>query len=86
MNIPYGRLHDIEYPFGSGQFVDIHCIFPDFDADENDPASYYFTSTDMYLQAMMDTTFMPRMPEEERLILNIAITSLPQTDTALLPQ
>lgn len=59
MNIPYSRLHDIEYPFGSDQFVDIHCIFPDFDADENDPESYYFTSTDMYLQAMMDVGCEP---------------------------
>ena len=59
MNIPYSRLHDIEYPFGSGQFVDIHCVFPDFDADENDPKSYYFTSTDIYLKAMMDVGCKP---------------------------
>ena len=50
MNIPYSRLHDIEYPFGSDLFVDIHCIFPNFDADVNDPESYYFTSTDKYLE------------------------------------
>ena len=59
MNIPYSRLHDIEYPFGSNQFVDIHCVFPNFDADENDPASYYFTSTDMYLKAMIDVGCEP---------------------------
>ncbi|MBO4299701.1 MAG: hypothetical protein IKS52_04370 [Clostridia bacterium] len=50
--IPFGRTHDIEYPFGSGEFVDIHCIFPFFDADENDPASYNFTLTDEYLRLM----------------------------------
>ena len=22
--IPFGRTHDIEYPFGSGEFVDVH--------------------------------------------------------------
>ena len=25
IGIPYARTHDIEYPFGSGEFVDIHC-------------------------------------------------------------
>lgn len=59
MNIPCSRLHDVNFPYGGDQFVDIHCIFPDFDADENDPASYYFTATDGYLQAMMDVGCMP---------------------------
>ena len=51
--IPYSRLHDIEWPFGSGEFVDIHCIFPDFDKDENDPSSYNFVLTDEYLKAII---------------------------------
>ena len=50
---PYARLHDVEYPYGSGEFVDIHCIFKDFDADENDPASYSFGLTDKYLEEMV---------------------------------
>ena len=50
--IPFCRTHDIEYPFGSGEYVDIHCIFKDFDKDENDPASYNFTFTDEYLKAI----------------------------------
>lgn len=24
---PFARLHDTEYPYGSGEFVDIPCIF-----------------------------------------------------------
>ena len=52
--IPYSRMHDAEYPYGSGEFVDIHCIFPDFDADVNDPASYRFGLTDCYIQAVID--------------------------------
>ena len=28
---PYVRLHDIEYPFGAGNYVDIPCIFKNFD-------------------------------------------------------
>ena len=51
--IPYCRTHDIEYPFGLGEFVDIHCIFKDFGKDENDPASYNFTFTDEYFKAML---------------------------------
>ena len=50
--IPFSRLHDTEYPFGSGEFVDIPCIFKCFDADVNDPASYNFELTDLYLQAI----------------------------------
>ena len=50
--IPLCRTHDIEYPFGTGEYVDIHCIFKDFDKDENDPAGYNFTFTDEYLKAI----------------------------------
>ena len=49
--IPFCRMHDSEYPYGSGEFVDIHCIFKNFDADENDPASYNFALTDHYIAA-----------------------------------
>lgn len=52
--IPMCRLHDVEYPYGSGEFVDIHCIFRNFDADENDPASYNFGLTDKYIEAIRD--------------------------------
>lgn len=50
--LPYSRLHDTEYPYGSGHFVDIPCVFPEFDADPDDPASYDFTLTDDYLKAI----------------------------------
>ena len=36
--IPFARLHDTDYP--KGPVVDIPRIFPDFRADENDPANY----------------------------------------------
>ena len=54
MGIPMCRLHDVEYPYGSGEFVDVHCIFKNFDADENDPASYNFGLTDKYLEAIRE--------------------------------
>ncbi|MEA4889649.1 MAG: glycoside hydrolase family 44 protein [Clostridiaceae bacterium] len=53
--IPYSRLHDTEYPYGSGHFVDIPCIFPDFDADPMNPQSYDFTLTDEYIKAIIDS-------------------------------
>ena len=51
---PYVRLHDVEYPYGSGEFVDIPCIFKNFDADENDPASYNFPNTDEYIRQSLN--------------------------------
>ncbi|MCR4718660.1 MAG: hypothetical protein K5768_03415 [Firmicutes bacterium] len=59
LSIPYARYHDIEYPFGAGQFIDIHCIFPNFDADENDENSYNFQCTDEYIQATVDSGTKP---------------------------
>ena len=53
--IPFVRLHDVEYPYGSGEFVDIPCVFKNFDADENDPASYNFANTDEYIRQSLMT-------------------------------
>ncbi len=44
--IPYSRLHDVGGRLGGGIFVDIPNLFPDFDADENDPGNYSFAFTD----------------------------------------
>ena len=52
--IPFSRLHDTEGSMGSGEFVNIHCIFKNFDADVNDPASYNFAATDIYIKAILD--------------------------------
>ena len=52
--IPFSRLHDTEGTMGSGEFVNIHCIFKNFDADVNDPASYNFAATDIYINAILD--------------------------------
>ena len=50
--IPYSRLHDVGGAFGQGKYVDIHNIFRNFDADENDPASYDFAFTDHLLKGI----------------------------------
>ena len=57
--IPFSRTHDIEYPYGAGEFVDIHCIFKDFDKDVNDPASYNFIFTDEYFKAVLESGAKP---------------------------
>ena len=52
LEIPYARLHDASFYAGNygGEFsVDVHRVFPNFDADENDPDSYVFAPTDSYL-------------------------------------
>ena len=51
-NIPYSRLHDVDGSFGGNRFVDIGNLFRDFNADEQDPASYDFAFTDHLLEAM----------------------------------
>ena len=46
---PYARLHDAPIRWGWGHTVDISCVFPDFEADVNNPKSYDFTLTDKLL-------------------------------------
>ena len=58
-NIPYARLHDFGGVFASNRFVDIPNIFRDFDADENDPASYEFEFTDLLIKGMYDHGVKP---------------------------
>lgn len=49
--IPFARNHDASYcaAYGAEHTVDVSAIFPCFDADENDPASYDFACTDEYI-------------------------------------
>jgi len=48
--IPFARTHDsINCVSGGPHACDISAVFPDFDADENDPANYDFVFTDHYL-------------------------------------
>ncbi len=54
LRIPFARIHDANlcYSYGGPHCTDIHAVFPDFAADENDPASYDFHLTDEYLSNM----------------------------------
>ena len=54
--IPFARNHDAAFhaTYGGEHSVDITGIFPNFDADENDPASYDFATTDEYILVTLD--------------------------------
>ena len=56
LNIPYARNHDASFftGYGGEHTVDVHRIFRNFDADENDPASYIFEPTDRYVKVTYD--------------------------------
>lgn len=51
---PFVRVSNIESPYASSRYLDIHCIFPDFELDERFEASYNFAPTDKYLADIKD--------------------------------
>ena len=51
--IPYMRTHDTAGMWGGTHYVDIPNVFPNFDADENDPKNYDFAFTDAYLASVV---------------------------------
>ncbi len=52
--IPYARNHDASFnaTYGGEHTVDVHAIFPNFDADPYDENSYDFACTDEYLKVI----------------------------------
>ncbi len=51
--IPFARTHDsVGCVPGGNHACDITAVFPDFDADENDPKNYDFVFTDHYLDCI----------------------------------
>lgn len=53
LGVPWARLHDTNWPHP--REVDVPQIFPNFDADPDDPASYCFGPTDDYLRSILET-------------------------------
>ena len=49
MGISFVRTHNVEHPYGAGRYIDVHCIFPDFDLDPRFESSYNFAPTDRYI-------------------------------------
>lgn len=52
--IPYARNHDASFysAYGGEHTVDVHAIFPNFEADPYSPESYDFACTDEYLRVI----------------------------------
>lgn len=48
------RVSNIEAPYASSRYLDIHCIFPDMALDERFEASYNFGPTDRYLASVKE--------------------------------
>ncbi len=57
LGIPYARNHDASFcgSYGGEHTVDVHRIFKNFDADENDPNSYLFGPTDKYVKTTFES-------------------------------
>lgn len=54
--IPFARNHDAAFchDYGGEFSVDVSAIFPNFDADVNDPAAYDFACTDEYIAVTLE--------------------------------
>ena len=55
MGVPLVRTAGAAGEYGHNQYINIHCIFPDFDADESLEESYNFLPTDLYLASIRNT-------------------------------
>lgn len=55
MGIPFVRVTTAGGDYGLNQFINIHCIFPDPNADPELEESYNFIPTDLYLTAIKNT-------------------------------
>ena len=54
MGIPAVRTVGSAGEYGHNQYINVHAIFPDFDADETLEESYNFLPTDLYLQTIRE--------------------------------
>lgn len=54
MSPPYVRVANVEAPYASSRYLDVHCIFPDMNLDERFELSYNFSPTDKYLAKIKD--------------------------------
>ena len=52
MVVPMVRTSSCAGEYGFNQYVNVHCIFPDFDADETLETSYNFLPTDLYIASI----------------------------------
>ncbi len=66
--IPIARLAEIDPPYGSGEYIDVSCIFKDPQADPENPESYDFQQTDLIvsttISAGLDVIYRLGVSEE----------------------
>ena len=55
MACPIVRVSDVEAPYASSRYIDLHCVFPDMALDHRFDASYNFGPTDKYLAAVKES-------------------------------
>ena len=55
MGIPFVRTNSTAGEYGLNQFLNVHCVFPDFDKDETLEESYNFLPTDLYIASIKNT-------------------------------
>ena len=55
MGVPMVRTCSAAGEYGRNQFINIHCIFPDFSADEQLEESYNFLPTDLYISSIRNS-------------------------------
>ena len=55
MGVPLVRTAGSAGEYGLNQYINIHCIFPDFNADETLEESYNFLPTDLYLASIRNS-------------------------------
>ena len=55
MGVPLVRTAGSAGEYGLNQYINIHCIFPDFEADDSLEESYNFLPTDLYLASIRNT-------------------------------
>ena len=54
LEIPLTRLHDAPLTNPGMRLVDVHQIFGNWNADPDDPDSYYFDQTDEYIRRLTE--------------------------------
>ena len=54
LNPPIVRLHDTCGFYGGAHYIDVPNVFPDFDADTDNPESYDFTLSDLYIKPLVE--------------------------------
>lgn len=59
--MPFARTHDLSnsLAYGGHHVIDVPGLFPDFDADENDPENYDFENNDVLMKRIRETGAEP---------------------------